>query len=374
MQSVFAEAVRLLKAGERFALATVVDTNGSTPQKPGAKLLVRADGTTVGTLGGGCVEAEVWQEAAITLRDGGRCSLREFSLSDDLAAESGMVCGGVMTVFVEVVANVAIVLPLAEAVERALAGGEAVAVATVVAASQPDRLGARLLLERDNPVGSLGEVSWDEAAIEVCRSLRARGGTRLIEVAVGTRVFAEGFLAPDSLLLVGAGHIARALCPLAKHLGFRVVVLDDRADFANEERFPGADEVIAADIAATLRCYPVSASTSIVIATRGHQKDVVALREAVRSTAGYIGMVGSRRKVRLVLRQLLEEGLRPERLDSVRSPVGLDIGARSPEEIALSILAEVVMIRSGGGTGRPLKLNKRRLFETGEKARPAVAG
>lgn len=366
----FAEATRLLEAGQPFALATVVHTRGSTPQKAGARLLVRADGTMVGTLGGGCLEAEVWQEAASALRHGDGPSLRDFSLSDDLAAESGMVCGGTMTVFVEPMVGDAFYRARIQVIEAALAGGEAAVVATVVAAPHGNGLGATLFVQGEGVWDSLGEASWDEAALEVCRRLQADGGTDLIPVTGEARVFVESFRRPPTLLAVGAGHIAQALCPLAQRLGFQVAVLDDRPEFANRELFPEADEVIVADIAQGVREFPISPSTAVVIATRGHKQDSVALREAIRSAAGYLGMVSSRRKLALIYLQLLEEGISPERLQSVHAPIGLDIGARTPEEIALSIMAEILMVRSRKHGGS-LKLKEGRLPKAKKKANPS---
>ncbi len=374
MHHLFTEAVRLLQREHPFVLATVVETRGSTPQKAGARLLVRGDGTIVGTLGGGCVEAEVWQEAMTILRDGGGPCLREFSLSDDLAAESGMVCGGTMAMFIDPVTAASRTDIIARVFKRSLVGSAAVALATVITTSQESYLGAKLLLEGDEVSGSLGERSWDEVVMPVARDLQATGRYRLIEVDQDTRVFVEGLSSPPTLLVVGAGHIAQALCPVAKHLGLRVAVLDDRPDFANRERFPEVDEVIVAQIPVGIGTFPTSTSTAIIIATRGHKQDYIGLKEAVLSPAGYVGMVSSRRKVVLIYLQLLEEGIPFECLQKVHAPVGLDIGARTPQEIALSILAEVVMIRSGK-RGGSLKLDEGRLHRVeGKRPRSARAG
>jgi len=161
-------------------------------------------------------------------------------------------------------------------------------------------------------------------------------------------LFIEVAVPSPSLLIIGAGHIGQSLSRMGKLVGFRVVVLDDRPDFANVERFPEADEVIAADFAETLRDYPITDTTYVVVATRGHRYDEQSLRQVINSSAAYIGMIGSRRRVATVLRHLAEEGYPPERLRQVYSPIGLDIGGETPEEIALSIMAEIVQVRRGG--------------------------
>jgi len=170
------------------------------------------------------------------------------------------------------------------------------------------------------------------------------------------------------MVLVGAGHISRALAPLAHSVGFSVTVIDDRPSFANPERFPMAERIVVDDFEPALRQVPLTPSTAVVIATRGHKHDDEALRAAALSPAGYVGLVGSRRKVLLIYEDLLAHGVPFERLQAIHAPVGLDIGARTPEEIAVSIIAEVLMVRSGA-SGRPLRVDERLL----EKARTRAA-
>lgn len=347
MEALFAELARLLEGGGWAALATVVAAQGSTPQKPGAKLLVRSDGTTLGTLGGGCIEAEAWQKAMDAM--GGGAVLCQFSLSDDLAAESGLLCGGTMEVLIDPWSRED--LPLAREVALALAGGPRVVLATLVRGA----VGAKLLIREDGSrVGGLGDPSLEARAAEAARASRASPG--LIQLALGQEAFLEAFLALPTLLIAGAGHIAQALATLTHTLGFRVVVADDRADFASRERFPQAHALLVGDIEAAVQGYPSGGSTFIVVATRGHKLDYQALRAAAATRAGYLGLVGSRRKVLLIFRQLLQDGVPPERLRDIHAPIGLNLGARTPQEIALSILAEIAMER-GMGDGRPLKMD-----------------
>ena len=223
-------------------------------------------------------------------------------------------------------------------------------------------VGAKLLVERSgSTLGTLGSSALDQAVIGDARSAmdERRSGVVSYPAAGATEaggailVFHDVLEPQPQLLIIGAGHIAVPLARYGKILGFEVVVLDDRDKYANSERFPDADRVIAADFGPTLRDFPLTAATYVVIITRAHTYDEESLRLTLQSPCAYIGMIGSRRRVQTVLRTLVAEGYPEERLRSVRAPIGLDIGSDTPEEIALAIIAEVVAVRRGG-TGRPL--------------------
>jgi xanthine dehydrogenase accessory factor len=254
-EDVFRAVVRALDEGARAALVTIVSTNGSTPQRVGAKMLVYDDGRTVGTIGGGCYENDAAGKAreAIRLR---RPQMVRYSLNDDLAAESGLICGGQMEVYIEPV--------------------------------EP---------------------------------------------------------APH-LYLLGAGHVSVEVARIAQLVGFRVHVVDDRDRFANADRFPGA-EVVVDDIADWLARTPLPAGAYAVVVTRGHRHDHTAMRQLVGRPLRYLGLIGSRAKVVRIFEALVGEGMPAESLTSVHAPIGLDIGAVSPAEIAVSIVAELVAVRSG---------------------------
>jgi xanthine dehydrogenase accessory factor len=244
------------EAGERVAVVTVVEAEGSTPQKPGAKMLVFGDGRIVGTIGGGCVEAELVRRGRRALETG-RADLASFELTPDQAGEDGLVCGGRMRVFVE-------------------------------------------------PV---------ESAPVLC--------------------------------VLGAGHIAVPLAQMAKRAGFQVEVVDDRVQFANEERFPAADRIIVADFQEAAAQLTLGSNSYGVVVTRGHRGDVGALAALVGKGLKYVGLLGSKVKAVHVLSLLRERGVPAEDLARVHTPVGLDIGAQTPEEIAVSILAELIAVRRG---------------------------
>lgn len=250
----YEEIVRLRKDGRRGALATIVNVRGSIPSFKTAKMLVRDDGSIVGTIGGGCVEAEVWQAAREVMESERPRSLK-FDLNNDPKFDTGLVCGGTLEVFVE-------------------------------------------------PI-----------------------------------------LPPAELYIFGAGHVAASLYKIARVVGFDVTIVDDREAYANRERFPEAHEVIAEDFEQAVTRLAPSESAYIVIVTRGHRDDMRVLRWAVQTPARYVGMIGSRRKTITIFEELKKEGLRADLFARVHAPVGLDIGAITPEEIAVAIMAELIAKR-----------------------------
>jgi xanthine dehydrogenase accessory factor len=253
-EDIYELIVELRKQEKRAALATIVMRKGSTPRRDPAKMLIYEDGTQVGTIGGGCVEAEVCREALAVI-GAEKAKLLSFDLTEDDAEESGLLCGGVMEVYVEP-------------------------------------------------------------------------------------------LLPDPMLFIfGAGHIGQCTAGIARTLGFRVSVIDDRIKYANSDRFPSADHLYVEPWDEVFRKLPVNSTSYILIATRGHQFDFACLRYALTTTARYIGLLGSRRKTKLLFQALEKEGVDPAGFERVHAPVGIDIGSETPEEIAVSIAAELIAVR-----------------------------
>jgi len=284
-----------LAAGRPCALCIAVSARGSTPQAAGAALLVHAHGETEGTIGGGCVEAEVRRRALAML--GSRSSgLLRFHLDHDTAADNGLLCGGQLDVAV---------VPLADS-------GEA----------EPFR-------------EALARLDRHQRA---CVPLRVQHEGKTLEYRLNLEP------AP-TLLVAGAGHVGAALARLAIGLGFRVVVLDDRADLLAPDRLPPPIETVAGNIEASLRQWPVDANTYVVIVTRGHAQDEGALYAVIGSPAKYLGMIGSRRKIQMIFEDLESRGVPPARLERVHAPIGLKIGATTVPEIAVSIAAELIQVR-----------------------------
>ena len=363
MQDVFHEAVNLLQNEEQLVMATVIRTKGSTPQKPGAKLLVRSDGSGVGTLGGGCVEGDIWYAASQLMRRGGDAQYREYELNEDLAAQDGLVCGGTMFFLIDPVYQPDQYLDYAKEIDAAYEGGPSVALASLIKSAPGKNLpvGAKLFIREDGSTeGSLGDSELDRDAVKRAHGLMAMGRNEYAIAEDGSEYFIEAYTTPPQLVICGGGHVSFALAAHAKPLGFRLFITDDREEFANYERFPNADIIVAKKPEDALDELPINANTFIVVATRGHRLDNVALAAAAATRARYVGLMGSKRKTILIYEDLVRMGLDEQRLRDIRSPIGLDIRARTPEEIAVSIMGEILMFRLGG-TGLPMKLEQHRI-------------
>lgn len=255
MLDIYREAARIIEDGQAAALATIVSTTGSTPGKLTAKMLVRDDGTTLGTVGGGCTEADIWRLSMEVITTG-QPKRKQFRLTAATAAETGLLCGGEFEVFIEPIVN-------------------------------------------------------------------------------------------PTVYIFGAGHIARCVTPLLVGLDYRVVVIDDRESYASPEHFPTGVRTEVRDLDQCLDGFTLGPHSYLIIVTRGHQHDETVLKQAAQSDAGYVGLIGSRGKIGAIFKNLREAGIDRTRLEQVHAPIGLDIGAQSPEEIAISIAAELVAVRRG---------------------------
>ena len=353
-----------------MVVATVVKTSGSTPQKPGAKLLVRADGSGVGTLGGGCVEGDIWFAASQLLKSGGSAEMRDYELNEDLAAQDGLVCGGTMYFLLDPVRKEAKTSDFNDEVIAAYEGGAPVAVASLMNAPDGSELvvGAKLLIrENGSTAGSLGDEKLDANAMNEARRLMAMGKNDYITAESGAEFFIEAYTTPPTLVLAGGGHVSKAISNIGSTLGFRIFVIDDREEFANPERFPEAEQTVVSDYGSAFEKLPIGTNSFIVIATRGHRYDASATASAMRTPTSYVGLLGSKRKTILIFEELFAQGFTMDEVKSVRSPIGLNISARTPAEIALSIMSEIVGFRLGGDGGT-LKLDQRLIEKAAEKA------
>ena len=357
MREILERAAKLRAEGRPFAVATVVRTTGSTPQVVGAKLLADDLGRLVGTLGGGCVEADAVDEAKRVLVTG-TPSLRDYELTEDLAYDTGLVCGGTMGIAIEHGREAlrAAQRDLLDDLLAASRGGAPVALATLLAKRGREYASAgRILVESDGTAtGSLG--AFDERAIAHAREALARGTAQVVPLDDAHELLVEPVTSRPTLVQVGAGHVGLSVARMARRLDFHVIVVDDRPEFANRQRIPEADEVVCADMIRAIEELPLAWNTFVVVATRGHKMDAHAVRAAVKTPARYVGLVGSKRKTILIERMLREEGVPEDRIRSVHAPIGLDLGGRTPAEIALAILAEIEAERYGG-SARPLRLS-----------------
>ena len=359
MREVYQRMAQLEREGRRYAVCTVVRTVGSTPQVVGAKMVVDDLGRITGTLGGGCVEGDAFDEARRVIGTS-ETSLREYELTEELAWDTGLVCGGTMWIWIEPGERALRVgdRELLGDVLTASGGGRPVALATLLTKKGRDLEPAgKLFVETDGHAGGgLGDTGLELRARALATDALRQGTARTVALDEGHELLIEPVLAKPRLVIIGGGHVGLAIARMASLLDYEVTVVEDRADFAARERFPDGVEVMHADVVQAVATMEIGWNTFIVVATRGHKLDSYALRAAVRTDARYVGLLGSRRKTILVERMLRDEGVPEERLRQVHAPIGLDLGGRTPAEIALSILAELSAERFGG-TARPLRLS-----------------
>ncbi|HEV2169750.1 MAG TPA: XdhC family protein, partial [Candidatus Binatus sp.] len=342
----------------KFALATVINVRGSTPREIGAKMIVREDGQ-FGTIGGGCGEAEVFRKARVLLEEGAGARLAEVDLTGDFDQQEIGTCGGIMDVFLDLWSPDSD-LQAANALADSATSNRPAALLTLVDLGSRSEgvLGTRAVVvperEQSAPFG-LGKRAFVQIAartrdgkpalMEISENEGVHPVTR-IEPSGAPRFFLDPIAGAQRLVIVGAGHIAQPLASLGSLLGFHVTVIDDRASFANRERFPTADEVIAKPFASAIGALNLDRHCYLVSVTRGHAFDEEVVRMALQRTTGaFIGMIGSRRRVKATLERIGEGGLSSELLDQVHAPLGVDIGAETPEEIAIAIMAEIVRER-----------------------------
>ena len=347
---------RSLETVPRVAVATIVRTRGSSPREVGARMLIRPDGATDGTIGGGCGEAEVWRAALEVLEDE-QPRMVVVDLTNDIAMTSDGVCGGIIDVFLEPwqAAGSEVAASVLDAVDQRRNAATVTVVSRSRGFSAQVGVGEKLLIV-DGRVRQ-GGFGWSELQARVVEDAPAvfasgesQWRTYTFEpdnAQVG--VFFDLAVPRPTLIIVGAGHVAMPIAQVAKLLDFEVVVIDDRPAFANAERFPDADRIVVDDFERALDQLVITPSTYVVLVTRAHTFDVHALRKIVHQPAGYIGMIGSRRRVYAVFKLLSDEGVALEDLLKVHAPIGLDIKTETPGEIAISVGAELLKARRGGG-------------------------
>jgi xanthine dehydrogenase accessory factor len=324
-------------AGEQVAVATVIRVDGSAPRPVGARMVVSSGGSMSGSVSGGCVETVVYEELMDILA-GGPSRLLHFGITDDMIWDVGLACGGTIDVFCQPL-EAALVAAVASSLEQ----GEAFALATVVTGDRS--LGTTALITGKGTVLGPEEEGLMAAARKVLASRREGGAVQTI--SPGSEVFVEPFLPPPVLVVIGGVHVAIPLAHFAKELGFRVIVADPRAKFANRERFPEADEVLVEWPDDALAHVKVNDATYIVVLTHDPKIDEPTLAAALKTRAAYIGAIGSRQTHAERQERMARWGVVAEDLRRVYGPVGLDLGGRTPEETALSIIAEVVAVKNG---------------------------
>ena len=361
MQDVYSEIVKSLGKREELALATLITRLGSAPRAVGAKYLIRKNGTSVGSIGGGCVEAEVWQEAQAVMQKGeGR--VLHFNLTAEQLAAGGLICGGNIDIFLEPLKEDS--LKIYQEVVRIRQKGGSGILATLISADDafPKGDGSKVLVKTSGEkVGFLfpGEEFEQDILTEAETLLNEERPKVVTWQSKGKNsswkkmeVLLEPIFSEPTVYIFGGGHVSQHLAPLAKRVNFKVVVIDDREMFANRERFPEADQVLVSEFEKCSDQLDIDETSYIVIVTRGHLYDGFVLEQAVKTHARYIGMIGSKKKIRTLYQDLMKKGIPKETLDRVYAPIGIDIHSETPEEIAVSIVAQLIEVRGGLSRGR----------------------
>ncbi len=342
MKKLIEQLCTSLRGGEDLVLVTISSQSGSTPRLAGAKMIIHRDGCIAGTIGGGLVEAQAMKEARNCFTDG-HSLRRVFDLSNRDAAGTDMICGGKLELFLEFIMadeeNTTVFRTLLEA----MTSGRRV---TLVSSLDIDSDNRRYVIDHQGctfhdkvPDGLFAAVKQVRSSTSASTLIEYNGREYLISYfAIGGNVF-----------LVGAGHVAACTAEAAARVGFRVIVVDDRIEFANRERFPLADEIkVIPSFTDCFKGYDLDGDSYLVIVTRGHMHDMEVLDQALRTKAGYIGMIGSRKKRNAIYAHLMDKGITEAQLEQVRCPIGMAIEADTPEEIAVSIVGELIYQRATG--------------------------
>ncbi|WP_417561768.1 XdhC family protein [Microbacterium sp.] len=375
MREILAELRESWQTGQTIGVGTVVQTIRSAPRPPGASMMVTEDGTVSGSVSGGCVEGALY-ELCQEVVDSGTPVLQRYGFSDDDAFAVGLTCGGIIDVFVEPVSRDT--FADFDDVAADISAGHPVALATVIEHPDPAQVGRRLVVRPDRVVGTLGSPRVDEAVVDDVRGLLASGTTSVLtyggqgeRMETGMRVFVASFQPKPRMIVFGAIDFAAAVARQGAFLGFHVTVCDARSVFATSARFPAADEVVVSwphtYLQAEVDAGRIDARTVICVLTHDPKFDVPVLQIALRLRGGqepaYIGAMGSRNTHDDRLARLVEAGLEPDDLSRLVSPIGLDLGGRTPEETAVSIAAQIVG-RRWGGTNVPLNETDRRVHHS----------
>lgn len=352
-KEIFLKVDELLGVGKRMVLAVIIRRAGSAPRAVGSQCVILEDGSLLGTIGGGLLEHRVLERAKDVFRQGRSVVLPLYLAGKDVA-DSEMICGGNVEVYLDpLFPDNRYTSDLFRLIREMIERGRHGTLLSRIADGTPALKGKdKMLLEEGKVIRGEIDGLMDEVG-RLCGFTRPR----LVELSEpGVSVFVEPLEDDPVLFLFGAGHVSTFVAPLAKMVGFRVAVMDDRVEFANAERFPDADEIHIVEFPKAIEGITVTGSSYLAIMTRGHTQDRIVLEAALRTDPAYIGMIGSRKKWALIERSLRDQGFSEDRIAKVHSPIGIQIGGETAEEIAVSIVAELIQTRA-------TKENKRHLVD-----------
>jgi xanthine dehydrogenase accessory factor len=339
MRDILADLDKWRAENKSIAIATVIQTWGSSPRRAGAKMALTPDGNIAGSVSGGCVEGAVF-DAGVDVLKANRPRLLHFGVADETAWEVGLACGGSIDIFVKPLDS-----EIFEPLHSTLADEESAVLVTVIKGSD-ELLGHEMLVRQDGTTTGTIRDEFNERGITLAGETLTQGASRRVMLNEDTEVFMEVILPPQTLIAVGGVHITIALLSLAKTLGYRTIVVDPRRAFGNEKRFPHVDRLVQLWPDEAFQQIPITPSSAIAMLTHDPKLDDPALKIALPSSAFYVGALGSRTTQAKRRQRLLEEGLTEKQLNRLHGPIGIAIGAGTPEEIAISIMAEIVAARN----------------------------
>ncbi|CAN2039870.1 xanthine dehydrogenase accessory factor [Candidatus Magnetomoraceae bacterium gMMP-15] len=335
-----------LNKKQSFVMATILSKIGSTPRTPGTKMLIFSDGNTAGTIGGGVVEAKILKTASEIFKTG-HPQIYNFDLNTG-AETMDMICGGKLEILIELIEGNSNNLQIFQSLFKSLQNSRKCFLVAALDIKSEKEIERCLVLDDDSICGNLSSISSKDnyLFLNSIKKKIYKKKTPLVITSDKQRFLVEPCVVPGTVYLFGAGHVSRHVANLSKLVDFRTVVLDDRSEFANKGRFKDADDIIVLDsFDQAFNDLKIDSNSYIVILSRAHKYDKTILSQALKTKAGYIGMIGSKKKRSVIYKALLNEGITEKDLDMVFSPIGLEIGAETPEEIAVSIISELIKIR-----------------------------
>ena len=373
IEDVFKSAIHIIGQGGQAAMSTIIASKGSLPMSEKSKMLVTPEGKIIGTVGGGCLEADVWTEARRVMEEG-KSSIQKFILTEKYAGESGLNCGGIVEILTEP-------LPaqgrdIFQAILELKDTGHRGTLVTILTdhPRYPEGQRKLLLCDDGHTVGSLGDATLE--AFVADKGYAVLEGEEFaivdyqIEAGSTIKLFMEPVLPTPTVYVFGGGHVSFFVVRAAKLAGFKVKVIDDRPAFANQERFPEADATIVMEFDQVRDAFDFGQDDYIVLVTRGHQHDQHILEQIYDCSARYIGMIGSKSKISKMWKRLEGKGIERAYLDRVHAPIGLNIGADTPEEISISVVAELIRERREG----KVKTTRRKRSHDARREAASVTG